>query len=107
MMRLWSVITSWFPLLLGSLVLISAGIYNGFPLVTSDSGTYINSAIQLTVPDDRPITYGLFILITGFKKSLWFVIFTQGLLLAWLLLSYIKLYVPGYGIDLASWLYLV
>ena len=112
MMRFWSVLTNWLPLLLGSLVLISAGLYNGFPLVTSDSGTYINSAIQLTVPDDRPITYGLFILITGFKKSLWFVVFAQGLLLAWLLLAYIKLYVPrlqnGFGrlalLGLTAWL---
>lgn len=82
------------PLLLSALILISAGLYNGFPLVTSDSGTYINSALKYTVPDDRPIVYGLFIRATGLKFSLWFVILVQGLLLGWLLLRYVAVFAP-------------
>ncbi|ALD22039.1 hypothetical protein [Hymenobacter sp. DG25A] len=83
-----------FWLLLGALVLISAGLYNGFPLVTSDTGTYLNSALQLKVPDDRPITYGLWALVTGLRSTLWLVIFAQGLLLAWLLWRCIAVFAP-------------
>ena len=81
-------------LLLASLLLISAGLYNGFPLVTSDSGTYINSALLYTVPDDRPVVYGLFIRATGLKVTLWLVILAQGLLLADLLRRYCGLLAP-------------
>ncbi|RSK42670.1 hypothetical protein [Hymenobacter perfusus] len=83
-----------FWLLLGALVLISAGLYNGFPLVTSDSGTYLNSAVNLTVPDDRPVTYGLWVLLTGLRGTLWLVIFAQGLLLAGLLWRCITVFAP-------------
>ncbi|WP_310396174.1 hypothetical protein [Hymenobacter sp.] len=81
-------------LMVGCLIAISAGLYNGFPLVTSDSGTYINSALEYTVPADRPIVYGLFIRATGLKFSLWLVIFVQGILLAWLLLRYVAVFAP-------------
>ena len=81
-------------LLLAGLILISAGLYNGFPLVTSDSGTYINSALLYTVPDDRPIVYGLFIRATGLRFTLWFVIMAQGLLLADLLRRYAGVLAP-------------
>lgn len=81
-------------LVLTALVLISAGLYNGFPLVTSDTGTYLDSAIRLVVPDDRPITYGLFARLTSLRFSLWLVIFAQGLLLAWLLLRYVRVLAP-------------
>jgi hypothetical protein len=81
-------------LLLASLVLLHAGLYNGFPLVTSDTGTYLNSALHLTVPDDRPLTYGLFARAAGLGFSLWFVIFFQCLVLGGLLLRYVREFAP-------------
>ena len=81
-------------LLLTALLLLSAGLYNGFPLVTSDSGTYINSALHYDVPNDRPIVYSLFIRATGLKFSLWLVILAQALLLGWLLLRYVAEFAP-------------
>ncbi len=81
-------------LLLGSLVLLYGGLYNGFPLVTYDTGTYLGSGLSGIVPDDRPITYGLFTRLTSLNFSLWFVIFFQCLLLAGLLLRYLEVYVP-------------
>ena len=81
-------------LLLGSLVLLHGGLHNGFPLVTYDTGTYLGSGMSLTVPDDRPIAYGLFTRVASLHFSLWFVIFFQCLLLAWLLLRYLAVYVP-------------
>ena len=81
-------------LLLGSLVLLYGGLYNGFPLVTYDTGTYLSSGLTLTVPDDRPITYGLFTRLASLNFSLWFVIFFQCLMLAGLMLRYLAVYVP-------------
>lgn len=81
-------------LLLATLLLLSAGLYNGFPLVTSDTGTYINSAIHFDVPNDRPIVYSLFIWATGLNFSLWLVVLAQALLLAWLLLRCVAVFAP-------------
>ena len=81
--------------LLASLVLLYAALYNGFPLVTSDSGTYLNSSVSLVVPDDRPISYGLFIRATDlWGWSLWMPIFVQCLLLGTLLLRYVQEFAP-------------
>ncbi|TGE05493.1 hypothetical protein [Hymenobacter fodinae] len=89
--RLW---VGFLTLISTALMLISAGLYNGFPLVTSDTGTYLESGIHRVVPDDRPITYGLFTQITSLQFTLWLVIFAQGLLLGWLLLHYVRVLAP-------------
>jgi hypothetical protein len=83
--------------LLGSLVSLSAALYNGFPLVTSDTGTYIYSAANYEVPSDRPVTYGLFIRLTSLHFSYWLVIWAQCLLLTVLLLRCIAVVAPGLG----------
>ena len=81
-------------LLLGSLVLLYGGLHNGFPLITYDTGTYLGSGMDVVVPDDRPIAYGLFTAAASLHFSLWFVIFFQCLLLAGLMLRYFVVYVP-------------
>lgn len=84
-------------LLLASLVCLSAALYNGFPLVSSDTGAYLDSALRLVVPTDRPITYGLFIRLTGLHFSYWLVVWAQSLLLAALLLRCLHAFVPRLG----------
>ncbi len=86
-------------LLLGSLLCLSAALYNGFPLVSSDTGTYLNSAVHRDVPTDRPITYGLFLRIASLRFSYWFAAWAQCLLLAALLLRCVAEFVP----QLRSW----
>lgn len=86
-------------LLLGSLICLSAALYNGFPLVSSDTGTYLNSAVHRDVPTDRPITYGLFLRLASLRFSYWFAIWAQCLLLAALLLRCVAEFVPW----LRSW----
>jgi hypothetical protein len=82
------------PLLAG-LVLLYAALYNGFPLVTSDTGTYLVSALELKVPIDRPVTYGLFVRVASlWNWSLWSAVFAQCLLLGTLLLRYIREFAP-------------
>jgi hypothetical protein len=79
-------------LFLGTLILLSPALYNGYPLVYSDTGTYIFSGMELTIPLDRPIGYGLFLRYTSlFGASLWYVIFFQSLIGAYLLYLTIRL----------------
>ncbi|HQP01967.1 MAG TPA: hypothetical protein PK337_06695, partial [Bacteroidia bacterium] len=68
---------------LGTLCLMADASYNGFPIVYSDTSTYIASGLELETPFDRPITYGLFLRLFSFNGlSLWFVIFFQGLIVS-------------------------
>lgn len=69
------------------LLLMIPCIYNAFPLVTSDSGTYIGSGLKGWVPIDRPLFYGLFVGFLSFKQSLWYPIIAQNLILAYLLVQ--------------------
>jgi len=73
-----------------SLVLIWPAIYNGFPLVYSDSGTYINAGYLKAIPVDRPIIYCLFVRYLSFSQSLWFVIIAQALLVTFVIYSAVK-----------------
>ena len=70
----------------GALLLMVIAIYNGYPILYSDSASYINSGFSLETPIDRPITYGLFIRIFSiYGLTLWTVIFAQCLLLSYVL----------------------
>lgn len=72
---------------LGALCLMIDAFYNGYPLVYSDTSTYIASGFELEIPFDRPITYGLFLRATSLNGvSLWSVIFSQAFLLSSLIL---------------------
>lgn len=67
-------------ILAGGFILSFLGLYNGYPFVYPDTGAYIFSGFQGEVPMDRPITYGLFIRHSSMAESLFWVMFTQGLL---------------------------
>ncbi|MCB9165471.1 MAG: hypothetical protein H6592_13745 [Flavobacteriales bacterium] len=70
----------------GTAAILSVAVFNGFPLVYSDTGTYLRSAFTGFVPDDRPYWYGLFIRITSLGgRSLWGVVIAQSALCALLL----------------------
>ena len=84
-------IPTWLWLIIYTLVLMAPAFYNGYPLVYSDSGTYIQSGMQWELPIDRPLVYGLFIKITSLGFSLWNVIFFQCLIVAYTLLMTVRL----------------
>lgn len=70
----------------GTALILSAALVNGYPLVYSDTGTYLRSAFTGYVPEDRPYWYGLFIQITsGNGRSLWGVVVAQAALCSALL----------------------
>lgn len=78
---------------LGALLLLCAAFFNGFPIVYSDTSTYLDSGFQLETPFDRPITYGVFLRFASFNGlSLWLVILTQALILSSLLYLLLKMF---------------
>lgn len=77
---------------LGALCLMTDAFYNGFPIVYSDTSTYIASGFELETPFDRPITYGLLIRIFSMNGlSLWLVVFFQGIILSYLIYILVRL----------------
>lgn len=68
------------------LCLLSAAIWNGYPIVYSDTSSYLASGFHLETLVDRPITYGLFIRVCSFNGwSLWTVVIAQSMLLAYVI----------------------
>lgn len=66
--------------------LMWVALWNGYPLVYSDTSTYLSSGFVLDTPIDRPITYGLFIRLVSLNgTTLWLVAIVQATLLAYLL----------------------
>lgn len=84
-------VTKYFCFFISIIILMFPALYNGYPLVSSDSGTYIGSGFQGWVPLDRPIFYGLFVKFTSFKSSLWFTIITQAIIANFLIWQLLKL----------------
>lgn len=77
---------------IGAIVLMVGSFYNGYPLVYSDTSTYLASGFELETPFDRPITYGLFIRLASLNGlTLWGVLFFQALILSFLIFQIIKL----------------
>lgn len=81
-------------LLLGGAALAWTPALNGYPLIHSDSGTYIFSGARLFVPADRPLAYGLFIHYVNLWPSLWGVVALQALATSYLLFRNAQLLLP-------------
>lgn len=77
----------------GALLLCIPAFYNGFPIVCSDSGTYIGACFEHTLPVDRPIAYAFFLRHFSLATSLWIPLLVQAILLASLLFFCCR-YVP-------------
>jgi hypothetical protein len=75
-------------------LLIYPALQNGYPLLYSDSATYIASGHDHNVPIDRPIFYGLFVWNTCFGYSLWIVVFLQAFIVLALIYYTFLLFVP-------------
>jgi hypothetical protein len=87
-------------ILLGTLILMIISLFNGYPLVYSDTATYIYSGFDKFIPIDRPITYGLFIYLFSFKISLWFVVIIQNLITAFVIFELCSLFISGSKLSL-------
>lgn len=74
--------------------LLLPAIYNGFPLVFSDTGEYLMWAVTLQVPAYRTIGYSLWIAIMGRGTTIWVPVVVQSALLAAMLLLLVRTLVP-------------
>jgi len=77
--------------IIGAFTLLIPAFYNGYPLVYSDTGSYIGGGMELILPKDRPIMYGLFAHFFSLSFSLWLVIFVQSFMVFYILWQISKL----------------
>jgi hypothetical protein len=63
-----------------AVLLAGAALYNGYPLVHWDTGTYVSSSFTFAVPLRRPVAYGVFLALTHGGITLWTVVLAQALL---------------------------
>ena len=68
--------------LLGAPLLLWPALYNGYPLVFADTGTYLSQAIEHYVGWDRPVFYSLFLLPLHLTLTTWPAITAQAVLTA-------------------------
>lgn len=80
-----------------TVVFLFAGLYNHYPLVTSDTGSYINHAFDFQFPADRSPFYGVFVGISSLWKSLWLTTIAQSFCLAFVFSQYCKLFLGKEG----------
>jgi hypothetical protein len=76
------------PIIAGAVLSCVMAVYNGFPLAYSDSGNYLDNAIDLLHWHRpwfffRPPTYGAFLVPFATARTLWLLPLAQGLLVAW------------------------
>jgi hypothetical protein len=86
------------------ILLTYPAIYNGYPLLYSDSASYIVSGHDGNVPIDRPIIYGLFVRHISLSFSLWFVVILQALFIIALVYYSFHLFIKSKDSNLYSFL---
>lgn len=81
--------------ILSTFLLVFPALFSKFPLVYSDSGTYINSSVSFIPPVDRPLGYGIFINIFSWVYTLWPVVLAQSAMGVFLIWKFTKLLLKG------------
>lgn len=84
--------------LLSSLIICAPALYNGFPLLFADTGSYIHSAFTLKPLSSRPIGYSLFLMIFSARMTLWTVMYVQCLIVNRLVWDVLKTTLHGRNI---------
>jgi hypothetical protein len=75
--------------------LLWPALWNGYPIVFADTGTYLSQAIHRYAGWDRPVFYSLFLLPLHGTVTLWPVVAAQALLTAWIVWLICRVLVPG------------
>src|SRR6188768_305561 len=83
-------------LLIGLFLITWPAFYNGYPLVYSDTGSYLKTSVDLQAAIDRPIGYGIFIRMFGWQATPWTVILAQGLIVYVVTFRVVKLFFVRY-----------
>ncbi len=72
-------------LVLSTMAFLWPAFLNGFPLVFSDTGTYLSAAIEGFLPVDRPVHYSYLIYFFNEISKFWLIIFFQSLIVSYVL----------------------
>ena len=75
--------------------LLWPALWNGYPIVFADTGTYLSQAIHHYAGWDLPVFYSLFLLPLHGTLTLWPVVGVQALLTAWVLWPVCRTLLPG------------
>lgn len=78
-------------------MLLWPAVWNGYPIVFADTGTYLSQAVHRYAGWDRPVFYSMFLLPLHMTVTLWPVIIVQALLTASLLWLVWRTLVPQAG----------
>ncbi len=89
-----------------TLLMLWPALYNGFPLIFSDTGTYISQAMEFHLGWDRPPFYSFLILALDWGRSLWPPVIAQCALAAWLIRRTQRMIAPHAGIRAGAMLLL-
>lgn len=81
-----------------TLLMLWPALYNGFPLIFSDTGTYISQAMEFHLGWDRPPFYSFFILALDWGQTLWPPTILQCVAAAWLIRRVHRMITPDAGI---------
>src|ERR1700733_705892 len=74
--------------------LLWPALWNFYPIVFADTGTYLSQAIEHYAGWDRPVFYSLFMLPLHLTVTVWPVVVVQALLTAWVLRLVCRVLVP-------------
>jgi hypothetical protein len=75
-------------------LLLWPALWNRYPIVFADTGTYLSQAIHHSAGWDRPVFYSLFMLPLHATLTVWPVVVAQALLTAWLLWLVVRVLLP-------------
>lgn len=75
-------IRAFFWMLPGILLFLYPAFFNGYPLVYSDTGTYIRAGFSDFYPEDRPLFYSWFLRGISGAESFWLPVLVQGFIFA-------------------------
>ncbi|HYZ21812.1 MAG TPA: hypothetical protein VE690_06600, partial [Rhodopila sp.] len=78
-------------------MLLWPAVWNGYPIVFTDTGTYLSQAIHRYAGWDRPVFYSVFMLALHWTRTVWPVIAAQALLAAWILWLVWRVLAPTRG----------
>ncbi|HEX2941034.1 MAG TPA: hypothetical protein VHO91_08305 [Rhodopila sp.] len=93
-----STVPSWVAVPAVACLLLWPAVWNGYPIVFADTGTYLSQAIHRYAGWDRPVFYSLFMLPLHATVTLWPVLIAQALLTAWVLWLVWRVLAPNQGL---------
>lgn len=87
--------------------LLWPALYNGFPLIFSDTGTYVSQAMELHLGWDRPPFYSFLVMALGWGRTLWPPTLAQCLLVGWLIDKTRRVVAPEAGTVAGAAIFIV